>query len=53
MEQIFIVNHSEYMDLFNEESISIYEKEMKLYVFLTPDDVIEVLSTYPPSIEVK
>ena len=49
----FIVNHSEYIDWSNEESISIDEKGMKDYVFLTPDDVIEILSTYPPSIEIK
>lgn len=47
------MNHSEYIDWSNEESISIDEKGMKDYVFLTPDDVIEILSTYPPSIEIK
>ncbi len=48
---LFEVENSEYIDWFLRESSGIYSKEkIKHYVFLTSDDVIEILSTYPPKV---
>ncbi|MGM7685204.1 hypothetical protein ACSVDA_24165 [Cytobacillus sp. Hm23] len=47
---LFKVKKSTYLSRFLEESSGIYEaSSVTHYVFLTLNDVIEVLSTYPPS----
>ncbi|WP_214484769.1 hypothetical protein [Bacillus sp. SM2101] len=47
---LFKVKKSNYLSKFLEESSGIYESSsVTHYVFLTSNDVIEVLSTYPPS----
>jgi hypothetical protein len=51
---LFKVKNSEYLNWFHKESCGIYEsEEVEHYVFLTPNDVIEILSISPPSITVK
>ncbi|KXG10247.1 hypothetical protein AT864_00838 [Anoxybacillus sp. P3H1B] len=51
---LFKVKNSEYIKWFLEESSGIYEpNQLEHYVFLTPNDVIEILATYTPSIVVK
>ncbi|ASS89275.1 hypothetical protein ACTHHL_06005 [Aeribacillus composti] len=51
---LFKVKNSEYLKWFHKESCGIYEsREVEHYVFLTSNDVIEILSIYPPSITVK
>lgn len=48
---LFKIKNSKYLKWFFEESMGIYEREkVEHYVFITPDDVIEVLSAYPPKI---
>lgn len=48
---LFKVKNSGYLKWFLEESMGIYEHEkVEHYVFVTPDDVIEVLSAYPPKV---
>lgn len=45
----FRIENSHYLDWFNKESFNIHENdEIVHYVFATPNDVIDVLSTYPP-----
>lgn len=51
---LFNLENSEYIQWFLSQSGKIYsEKEINHYVFLTSDDVIEVLSTYKPSVQLK
>lgn len=51
---LFKVKNSEYISWFLEESSGIYEPNQVVhYVFLTPNDVIEILSTYTPNIVIK
>lgn len=51
---LFKIKDSEYMKWFLEECSGIYEpNELEHYVFLTPNDVIEILTTYTPSIVMK
>ncbi|HHY71641.1 MAG TPA: hypothetical protein GX497_00130 [Bacillus bacterium] len=51
---LFKVKNSEYIKWFLEESSGIYEpNQLEHYVFLTPNDVIEILTTYTPSIVIK
>ncbi|RXS91006.1 hypothetical protein [Geobacillus sp. PK12] len=51
---LFKVKNSTYLKWFHEESCGIYEsRNVEHYVILTPNDVIEVLSTHPPNIVVK
>lgn len=48
---LFKVKNSEYLNWFLKESSGIYELgEIEHYVFITPNDVVEVLSTYAPSV---
>lgn len=48
---LFKVKNSGYLKWFLEESMGIYKHEkVEHYVFATPDDVIEVLSAYPPKV---
>ena len=49
----FIIESSDYIKRFNEETYNIY-KNFKIihYVFFLSDDIIDILSTFPPSIEV-
>lgn len=50
---LFKVTDSSYVKWFNEESFGIYaDYNVEHYVFLTPNDVFEVLSTYAPKISV-
>lgn len=50
----FKVKNSEYINWFHEVSLGMYKSEpIEHYVFLTPDDVIEILSTDSPIIEIK
>ena len=45
------MKNSEYLSWFLEESSGIYESnKVEHYVFFTPNDVIEILSTYTPSV---
>lgn len=45
----FRVNNSNYVEWFNQETYNMYDAyNIVHYVFLTPDDVIEILSTYEP-----
>ncbi len=45
----FIIENSNYLKWFNEESHNIYEGRGVIhYFFVTPNDVIDVLSAYPP-----
>lgn len=47
----FIVDNSEYIKWFLDQSSGIYQKQdVKHFVFVTPHDVIEVLSKYEPEI---
>ncbi|MER2172572.1 MAG: hypothetical protein ABS938_18300 [Psychrobacillus psychrodurans] len=49
----FKIKNSEYINWFLEESSGIYElNQIEHYVFLTPNDVIEILTTYAPSITI-
>ncbi len=49
---MFEVADSQYIEWFLKESSGIYSKsEIKHYVFFTPNDVIEVISNYPPKVE--
>jgi|UPI0007C5D92F hypothetical protein len=51
---LFKVINSEYINWFLDESSGIYEpNQLKHYVFLTPNDVIEILTTYTPSVVIK
>lgn len=50
---LFEVKNSEYIKWFLHQSSGIYTKEeVKHYVFLTPFDVIEVLTTKTPGVEI-
>jgi hypothetical protein len=50
---LFVVRNSAYKQWFLEESSGVFEPDqLQHYVFFTPHDVIEVLTTYPPSIEI-
>jgi hypothetical protein len=51
---LFKAKNSEYISWFLEESSGIYESnQVEHYVFLTSNDVIEILSTYTPSVVIK
>jgi len=51
---LFKVKNSQYLDWFKKESYDVWNsEEFKHYVVYTQEDVIEVLSPYPPEIEVK
>ncbi|MDX8366031.1 hypothetical protein [Cytobacillus sp. IB215665] len=48
---LFKLGDSEYLSWFLEENAGLYDTiKISHYVFLTPNDVIEVLSKYPPTI---
>ncbi|EIT87460.1 hypothetical protein A374_00130 [Fictibacillus macauensis ZFHKF-1] len=48
---LFKIKNSEYLKWFLEESSGIYEPDqIEHYVFLTPNDVIEILATCTPGI---
>ena len=50
---MFKVKNSAYLTWFIEQSIGIYDpREVEHYVFITPNDVIEVLSEFPPKVQV-
>jgi hypothetical protein len=50
---LFEIENSEYIKWFLKESSGIYTKEeVKHYVFLTSDDVIEILSTCAPTVKI-
>ncbi|OYD06128.1 hypothetical protein [Paludifilum halophilum] len=51
---LFKVKNSGYLTWFQEQSCGVYESsEIVHYVFLTPHDVIEILSDYSPSVRIK
>ncbi len=51
---LFKVRNSSYIDWFLDESSGVYKQDQIVhYVFLTPDDVIEILSSYEPSVMMK
>lgn len=51
---LFEVENSKYLKWFKEESYDAWNvDEFKHYVIYTSDDILEVLSPYPPEIEVK
>ncbi|WP_427340828.1 hypothetical protein [Caloranaerobacter sp. DY30410] len=50
----FQVKNSEYIQWFNEENFGIHQNEdIRHYVFITVNDVVEILSVYEPKIEIK
>src|SRR5699024_1069576 len=50
---LFKAKDTDYINWFLEESSGIYEAgEIQHYIFVTPHDVIEVLSTYSPNVKV-
>ena len=50
---LFKVTNSTFVEWFNEETYNIYaDYNIEHYVFLTSDEVVEVLSTYSPSVKV-
>ena len=50
---LFEVENSEYIQWFNEESFNIQaNKNIKHFVFITVNDVVEILSVYEPKIEI-
>lgn len=50
----FKVKNSDYVRWFNEETYNMYESyDIEHYVFLSPDDIVEVLSTYEPDVVMK
>ena len=50
---MFKVKNSAYLKWFYEQSMGIYEQQkVEHYVFITPDDVIEILSAYSPKVQV-
>ncbi|MCG3089810.1 hypothetical protein [Sporosarcina cyprini] len=51
---LFKVTNSEYISWFLHESSGIYEPNQVVhYVFFTPNDVIEILTTYTPSVVIR
>lgn len=49
----FKVKNSSYVEWFNQETYNIYATyDIGHYVFLTPDDIVEILSTYDPIISI-
>lgn len=49
---LFEVNSSDYIQWFNKESLGIHQEEnIRHFVFITINDVVEVLSTYEPEIK--
>ncbi|SDC80442.1 hypothetical protein SAMN04488112_1179 [Melghirimyces thermohalophilus] len=51
---LFKVKHSEYLNWFLKESAGIYEDiEVTHYVFITPHDVVDVLSTFAPRVMIE
>lgn len=49
----FKVNKSSYVKWLNQETDDIYaEYNVEHYVFLAADDIVDVLSTYPPNVSV-
>ena len=50
---LFEVTDSAYLEWFNQESYNIYKCcDIKHYVFITPNDIIDILSTYEPTINI-
>ncbi len=49
---LYKVENSNYLESFKEESYGAYDN-VKHYVFYTADDVLEVLSPYPPKVTLK
>lgn len=48
----FLIEDSDYLKWFYEESENSYnDDEVTHYIFLTSNDVIDVLSTYPPKVK--
>lgn len=48
---IYTIDHSKYLEWFNKESYNILSNyNIKHYVFITSNDIIDVLSTYTPQI---
>lgn len=51
---LFKVENSKYLKWFKEESYDAWgTKDFEHYVFYTQNDILEVLSPYPPEIEIK
>jgi len=51
---LFKVKNSNYLKWFHKESNNIYELDtVEHYVFITSDDVVEILSKYPPKITIR
>lgn len=49
----FIIENSEYVNKFNKETYDIYKNyQITHYVFLLSDDVIDILSAFPPSVTI-
>lgn len=49
---LYIVSNSDYLKWFSEESQSIHEDEDIIhYAIYTPNDCLDVLSSYPPKVE--
>lgn len=47
----FKIDNSSYVQWFNEETYNIYSNyHIEHYVFLSADDIVEVLSIYPPTV---
>lgn len=47
----FKVTNSSYVEWFNQETYDMYATyNIGHYVFLTPDDIVEILSTYEPNV---
>ncbi|MHC8514730.1 hypothetical protein [Sporosarcina sp. ITBMC105] len=51
---LFKVTNSEYINWFLDECSGIYEQnQVEHYVFFTPNDIIEILTTYTPSVVIR
>ncbi|PLR81430.1 hypothetical protein CVD25_20300 [Bacillus canaveralius] len=51
---LFKVTNSEYINWFLDECSGIYEpNQVEHYVFFTPNDIIEILTTYTPSVVIR
>lgn len=51
---LFKITNSEYINWFLDESSGIYEpNQVEHYVFFTPNDIIEILTTYTPSVIIR
>jgi len=50
---LFIIENSSYIEWFNSQSFDIYrDYDPKHYIFLTPNDIVEVISNNPPKVMV-